>query len=195
MKKATRFLALLMCVVSLVSVFAFPASAKTVKTYNCAAGSGKSAFFYVRTGTSSSSRKITLKMDRGYIQATNCSTYKSSMVMVYGAYEIKVFYKDSKGNWQLEQDYDVYNKSSATITCNKKSTDYRIQVYSWNVNTIFKSYHKNNVSARTGWGSTKFAKFFSDSANSYTKISWYSTPKCTASPNSGCTMYDSPSFK
>ena len=178
MKKTTRLLAWLLCVVSLVSVFAFPASAKKVEKYNCAGtkGGGVSRYFYVETGKTKSSRQIKLTMDRGYIQARDNGTYKSSMVQVYGAYEIKVFYKNSEGRWVLEQDYDVYNKGSATITCEKKNTTYKVQVYSWRVGTVFASYHKNNVSARTVYGSVKFSKFFKNKANKSRAICCYSVP-------------------
>lgn len=191
-KRITRLIALLLCIMSVVTIFVMPVSAASVPSYNCQYSSksgGGSMYFYVKTGSSSSSRKIDLTMGTGTLYAVNWNTGKVGSASVYGAYEIKVFYKNSSGNWVLEQDYDVYNKSSDTITCKKTNTVYKIQVYFWRVGTTFNSYWNKNVTTKT-LSKKMQARFAGSSASEWNEISWSTLPKCTAKPKSGYKLYD-----
>ena len=193
-KQIIRLVALCLCLVSLIPMSAVSASAATkVSSYDCSYSStsgGGSRFFYVKTGDTTKSRQITLSMGTGTISAFNSETSRMKTATVYGSYEIKVYYKDSNGKWVLEQDYDVYNKSSATITCKREETVYKIQIYSWRVSTIFNSYWNKNIKTKTL--SKKFQSIFeADSASEFVNHIWGIVPSCKAKPRSGCTMYNS----
>jgi len=192
-KHIIRLVAFFLCLVSMVNIMAVSANAaSSVSSVNCQYNSrsgGGSQFFYVKTGSTSNSRKITLTMGTGTISGVNFDNGKLGSAAVYGAYEIKVFYKNDKGGWTLEQDYDVYNKSNATITCNKKNTVYKIQVYFWRVSTTFASYWRNNIKTQTLC--KRFQARFPGASNNWEQITWSTLPTCKATPKKGCTIYTS----
>ena len=191
-KHISRLIALILCIISLTTIFVLPASAaSSVSSVNCQYSSksgGGSGYFYVKTGSTTKSRQVKLTMGTGTIYAIDWNAGTMKTASVYGSYEIKVFYKNSAGKWVLEQDYDVYNQSSATITCNKKNTTYKIQVYFWRASTTFNSYWNKNITTKTL--SQKFQKRFpGSSASAYSEIQWTVLPSCTAKPSTGCTIY------
>lgn len=190
-KTLTRLLALLLAIMSLTILLMTPVSAaSTTSSYDCSGTSygGVSKFFYVKTGTSSNSRKVTLTMTAGELWSDSEKMLAAKMP-VYGAYEVKIFYWNAKSQkWVMEQDYDVYNKSSATIELDKKNTYYKIQIYSWRSSTIYNSYWKNNVKCTDKY---KFQSHYSSTVNLLGSPIWGKIPTCTAKPKSGCTMYTS----
>ena len=183
-KRLLRVSAVFLLLVTLFSTIATPAfAASTTSSRDCSGDKDGQTwkYIYVKTGSTTSSRQVALTMKKGAIYGRILGGTKTPEFDCYGSYEIKVCYWNGK-NWVQEQQYDVYNKSGKTITMNKKNTYYRILVYSWNVNTVFKSYINKKVINQGLEG---------DHGDWYSNCCWSKIPKCTAKPKSGCTMYTS----
>jgi len=182
-KRVIRAIALVMVMVSILCAVPITASAAGSYTVTGTTAGGFSKYYYVKTGTTAASKKVTFTMTYGAIE--NKKNVLEAAAFVYGAYEMKVSYWNaSTKKWVQEADYDVYNKSSNSYTCKKANTYYRIQIYSWQVNTIFNSYWKNNVTCQAG-------KRFRNVLKQSISPRWCpdALPKCTI--KSGGTLYSS----
>lgn len=183
-KRMMRVGVIFMLVVMILASMTMPAlAASTTSPRDCSGDKDGQTwkYVYVKTGKTSNSRKVTLTMTKGTIKGMMHNAYETAGFSRYGAYEIKVCYWDGS-NWVLEQNYDVYNKSGATITMKKTNTYYRILVYSWNATTVFRSYINKKVINQN---------LKNDSGEYYENCYWSKIPGCTAKPKSGCTMYTS----
>ncbi len=180
-KRLTSIIACLMLVVTIFSCIPFSAmAASTVKsvTHNGKEAGNFSTYIYVKTGSTSKSKKVDLKMTQGELFAkyNRVANYKDE---AYGAYEIKIRYWDGN-KWVCEKKYDVYNEEDCTVTLKKSNTYYSIQVYHWAVKTVFTSYYNNKEISRTlGW-----------SVGNFKDIKWSTNTTYTATPQKGCTMYN-----
>ncbi len=184
-KRITRIGALFLLVVTIITSLMVPAlAASTTSSRNCSGDSDGQTwrYVYVKTGDTSNSKKVTLTMTKGKLVGKMYGVYDTDKYSRYGAYEIKVCYWNGS-SWVQEQNYDVYNKSSKTITMKKSNTYYRILVYSWNATTVFRSYFNNGIITTPG--------VTGDTADYYENCYWSTIPGCTAKPKSGCTMYTS----
>lgn len=184
-KRITRIGAIFLLVIFLVSSMATMAmAASTVSSKNCSGDSDGQTwkYVYVKTGSTKASRQVTLTMTKGTLIGNLYGEFEDNGYSRYGSYEIKVCYWNGS-KWVQEQNYDVYNKSSATITMNKTNKYYRILVYSWNATTVFKSYFNKGIITTLG--------ITGDTADHYEDCYWSKIPKCTAKPKTGCTMYSS----
>lgn len=186
-KRITRLGAIFLLVITMISILAPSALAastttKPKTTYGTTRGQS-SAYIYVKTGSTAASRKVTLNMTKGTMKYSHLGQYTESS-SVYGAYEIKVSYWNGS-KWVAEKNYDVYNKPSNKVPLAKKNTYYRIQIYSWNVNTVFKSYGKNDIIPDV------HIPLLHIYVSQYENIYWSKIPTCTAKPGRGCTMYSS----
>lgn len=182
-KRITRIGAIFLLVIFLVSSMATMAMAASKTTSRDCSGDcdGETwKYVYVKTGSTANSKKVTLTMKKGTISGKLYGFYDPVSFSRYGAYEIKVCYWNGS-KWVQEQDYDVYNRSSKTVTMNRSNTYYRILVYSWRVSTVFKSYMNNNIINDPGLSG--------ETGSHYENIIWTTSPKCTATPKEGCTMY------
>lgn len=194
-KYIIKVLALILTIATIAAVFVVPVSAATATAkssikFTGTSSGGFSQYFYVQTGTSTNSRKVSLKMGEGTMWSDTEELYAAKMP-VYGAYEIKIYYWNGS-KWVKEQNYDIYNASSATITLQKKNTTYKVQIYNWRVSTIYTSYWNQNVKCTDG---KKFQKHFSSSMNYYGAPKWGSLPTIKVTPKSGCKVYSSDPLK
>jgi len=177
-----RAVALMLALVTIFSLSVTAFAAK-VSSYNCAGDKDGyvTKTFYVKTGSSSSSRKTTVTCGKGSMIPQNVSGMKDYTISIYGCYEVTLSYWNGS-RWVEEDNFDIYNKSSRTITFDRKNTYYKVQIYSWKTSTIMSSYLNKGV--------LSYSITRAIGGGTINPI-WKTVPKCTAKPGSGCTMYNS----
>lgn len=111
----------------------------------------------------------------------NVSGMKDYTISIYGSYEVTISYWNGS-KWVEEDNFDIYNKSSKTLTFDRKNTYYKVQIYSWRTSTIMSSYLNKGV--------LSYSITRAIGGGTINPI-WKTVPKCIAKPNSGCTMYNS----
>ena len=142
--KSIKKIGLLLIVCTLfVTVLSVVTSAKT---YTGTTYGGKSDYIYVTT--TASNAKVPLTFTKGALNTSKSmydfygkgtGNYEKNM---YASYEVKVSYWDGS-KYVLESNYDIYDKSSNTITLKKANKNYKIQIYQWKVGTTLTSYMNN----------------------------------------------------
>lgn len=179
---AKRAIALVLALVTVFSI-SITAFAAEVSSYNCAGDKDGyvTKTFYVKTGSSSSSRKTTITCGKGSMIPQNVSGMKDYTISIYGCYEVTISYWNGS-KWVQEDNFDIYNKSSRTLTFDRKNTYYKVQVYSWKTSTIMSSYLNKGV--------LSYSITRAIGGGTINPV-WKTVPTCTAKPGSGCTMYNS----
>ncbi len=190
-KMLVRVLAMtlvIMTVFSLGSV-AFAAKVSSVSQTSDADGDCRKTF-YVKTNSSIFSKKLKMTMTKGTL---GVKIFKSSSVTadfvksVPDSYEITIWYWNaSTGKWVLEQNYDIYCKTSDTITLKKANTYYKILVDSYSAKTAVKSYVKSGKITWSAYTLGSFDGMFNEHA-----YYWKATPKWTIKNSQNCTLYNS----
>lgn len=134
-----KLLSVFLAAITLVSCFAFSASAKNV----CKEISGKSATyggvsttFYVNT-KDKKKHSVTMKMTKGKLRSDDSFLCGFTGVGkdIYDYYEVLVFGKKSNGTYVQISKANVKNKSSYKISF-EGYTDYKIKIWSWKTATI-----------------------------------------------------------
>ena len=140
MKTIKKISLVIMVFTLLVAVLSVVTSAKT---YTGSTYGGKSDYIYVKT--TAANAKIPLTFAKGALNTSKSmydfygkgtGNYEKNM---YASYEVKVSYWNGS-KYILESNYDIYDKSSYTITLKQKNKDYKIQIYQWTVGTTLTSY-------------------------------------------------------
>lgn len=143
--KALSLLLVCLCFISLCAPTALAASTTTSKSFTGSSRGGTSQYIYVKTNDTKSSKSVTLTFYKGTLKTSSSTDLLGSTAKSFdirAAYEIKIFYWDGD-SWEKETSYDVYNKSSKTVSLSRGNTYYKIQVYQWRASTTLTSY-KNN---------------------------------------------------
>lgn len=183
-KQLIRALSLLLvcvCFISICTPAVLAASTTSSKSFTGSKYGGTSSYIYVKTKNSSSSKSVKLTFNKGTLTTTSETGLMASLAKSFdkrAAYEIKIYYWD-EDRWVKENSYDVYNKSSKTVTLNKKDTYYKIQVYQWRASTTLTSYKKNDVvsysTSNTADGSPYWSKLPTFKVSSPKKATIYTS--------------------
>jgi len=199
MKRTKRILALA-CVLaiffscfSVVGLAASEVSSINVQK-NSAAAKTKGdfmVFYFKATGTQA---KISFSRTKGKLQVTSRSIKDS--YTVYGAYELRLQQCDNKGNLigkELSKQ-SVYNNSNQKTTVTFQTTRnayYRVRVWSWNPNTLSKSYLNNNQLPGLNYLALSMNGALKANRVKGGVSAWTTLPGCTAKSAGNCVMYNS----
>ncbi len=181
-----RTISLVLALVTVFSIAVNAVAATKVNSVDCAGDKdgGYSKCFYVKTQNTNFSKKITITCGKGTIIPKNIDGWKDFTASIYGCYEITVSYWNGS-KWVKEDNFDIYNKSSRTITFNRKNTYYKVTVYSWRTLTIMSSYLNKGVLS---------ASLSLKIGNGTIDPVWKKIPTCKATPKSNCSLYTSRPF-
>ena len=186
-KNFIRIMSMLLMCLCLFSFFTPVTYAASSISFTGHKTGGKSQYFYVKTDDTSKSKSVKLTLTKGTLRtcpekdamAPSFSKTKS----LYAAYEIKIFYYNEKTKtWIKEDSYDVYNKSSKTVTFQKSNTYYKVQIYQWQASTTLTSYKNKGV-----WS---YSTVSTQVSNPY----WSTLPKIKVSNASKCAIYNNVVF-
>lgn len=145
--KALALLLVCVCFISFSAPVVQAASTTSSLKFTGSSRGGTSKYIYVKTKNTSLSKSVKLTFEKGTIKTTSDSGLMGSTAKSfkkYAAYEIKIYYWDGN-SWEKENSYDVYNKSSNTVSLKKANTYYKIQVYQWRASTTLTSYKNKGV--------------------------------------------------
>ena len=147
LKRATALLCLLIAILSCFNMAALGVSTINVQKNSSAAKTkGDYMCFYFKA----SSTKATITFTRKKGTLTVSKNNIKDTYTIYGSYEVKLQQCDNKGNLIGSELFkqDVYNNSrekTQVTFATTKNAYYRVKVWSWNPNTVAKSYLKNNI--------------------------------------------------
>lgn len=145
MKKFMKMMAMVLALITTMSCFATTASAATTSGYNAVATVASSTYadnapinrvFYVKTGTSSASRKLTFNQTAGEI---SYYMYRNTTKSCMQKYRIFVYNDDTN---KAEGTYYWSWTKSKTIKLDKKNTNYIIFVYPEDFDAVLNKYLK-----------------------------------------------------
>ena len=151
MKKAcTRICTLLVLLALATGMIPAAARADIVDqvTLNGGMYGGYTAVFYAKASSDwFASDEIDLELNSCYIYYDCDNRYGvGGCSIVPPAVQLKISrFNFTTGQWELEQDYDVWNDRRHTIELQQTDVIYRIEVYFWRTRTVADSYVRHGV--------------------------------------------------
>lgn len=188
-KRFTRFLALIMAIIMCAGMFTMSVSAASAtvsgkissKKYTTDFDGGTSHTFYIKTNDKNKTHSVKLSMTKGELSNKGYTSGKH-----YNSYTLDIDYWNGS-TWVDVSKYDVYNKSSHTISClSEENTVYRVKVWSWKVPTLWQSYFNKEI---IGDFYRAQQKTFGSASASWTTENKVAYPSFTVKSANRCTLY------